>query len=305
MNEAEQIALAVDERRVRQPETWTDFSYLRWSKVENPKSRLGKVGTEKFLTESNMPKLNIITSFESASEISLDNLPDYFVLKPTSLWSGRGVMLLHRISGLGSYYDAKSGRILTAENVIEEAIKLEKSLQKSVRFMIEERAIDEDPQFIIPLDYKVFTFHGVTKFVLQVDRNHKIPRMSFFNGDFQPITDDRVSIPKDRRKKTAGVHRIPKCAQQILSLARDITVKLRATFISVDCYATQDGAIFGELTHTPGGPWYGSMYRFSEEFDLELGQEWKNAYERLGIPVPTIKSPYDIMLKGKKYRTIL
>ncbi len=41
------------------------------------------------------------------------------------------------------------------------------------------------------------------------------------------------------------------------------------------------GAVIGELTPAPGGPYYGDMYKFTESFDLELGQEWETALTKI------------------------
>lgn len=213
-------------------------------------------------------------------------------------------MLLHRIAGLEAYFDAKNNKVVYEKDIITNCLNIEKKFEKSIKFIIEERALSEDQTKIVPIDYKVFTFYGVTKFVLQVDRNFSPPRMAFFDGDFNPIADDRVQLNSER-PDTKGQHNKPKCWKEILDLARQVTVKLKAPFISVDCYATIKGPLLGELTHTPGGPWYGSMYKFSDAFDLELGIAWQEANAKLGFPETMISVPYNISLKGRTIRTIL
>lgn len=290
--------------KVRPARTWTDFSARRWQKIDRPASNIGKIALEEFVQKHGLPHLKMITLFKTASEVTLQGLPDFFVLKPASLWSGTGVMLLHRISGLTAYFDAKNNKILTENDIISACLRVEQKFQRTLNFIVEERALDEDPDKRIPLDYKVFTFYGVAKFVLQVDRNFSPPRMAFFDGGFDPITDDRVQLNPER-PDTQGQHRKPECWKEILDLARQVTIKLEAPFISVDCYATARGPLLGELTHTPGGPWYGGMYKFSDAFDLELGTAWQEANAKLGSPEVTISVPYNIVLKGKTVRTIL
>ena len=87
-------------------------------------------------------------------------------------------------------------------------------------------------------------------------------------------------------------------------MARQVTLKLEAPFVSVDCFATPDGPMLGELTHTPGGPWYQGMYSFSPEFDLELGQAWRDALVRLGLPEVYVSVPYHVKNNGQILRTI-
>ena len=79
---------------------------------------------------------------------------------------------------------------------------------------------------------------------------------------------------------------------------------MEAPFISVDCYAGKRGPVVGELTHTPGGPWFGLMYRFSEAFDEELGQAWISACNALGLEVPQVENSYDIRFKGRVVRSV-
>lgn len=87
-------------------------------------------------------------------------------------------------------------------------------------------------------------------------------------------------------------------------MASELSVKLKSPFISIDCYASKNGPVFGELTHTPGGPWFATMYRFSEEFDKELGSAWYEAATKLGVDIPLVESEYDIFLRGKLMRTV-
>jgi hypothetical protein len=84
-----------------------------------------------------------------------------------------------------------------------------------------------------------------------------------------------------------------------------VTLKLKAAFISVDCYATPTGPVLGELTHTPGAPWYRNMFVFSDQFDQELGHAWKAANERLGAREAVLEVPYSVIQNGKAVRQIV
>lgn len=286
-----------------QPETWTDFSHLRWTKREKVHSRMGKVKFEEFLSQNDFPYSKILRKFKNPEEISFENLPKYFVLKPSQLWSARGVMLLSTI-GQDCYKDDMSGLCYSSSAIIEKLKRLkEKYSIKSLPLIIEERAIDEDDETLIPFDYKLFTFFGKVKFVLQVDRNHEKPKIAFFDEDFSPIKDKRVYVP-EAKKNTLGKHRRPSCYRELMSLASELSIKLKAPFISIDCYATQNGPLFGELTHTPGGPWFGTMYLFSEEFDKELGLAWREAANKLNLDIPLVEKNYEIFLKGKLLRKV-
>lgn len=282
----------------RKAYSWTDYCHLRCRGYDKPKSKLGKIKFEKFLKKHNIERLKILKIFSSAKDISFTQLPDYFVLKPANLWSSRGVMLLHKIAGLDIYFDTKSNNLYSERDIVTIQTKLEDSTGKKQEFIIEERALDEDSKVLIPYDYKIFTFYGDIKFILQIDRNHKIPKLAFFDGNFTPITDNRVYLPESETNN-AGSHRIPKYKNELLALAKKISLKLEAPFISIDCYSTNKGAYLGELTHTPGGPYYGRMYKFSKEFDEELGIAWTKANSQLNIKQPIIKIPY-VIKSGEK-----
>lgn len=288
----------------RPPLTWTDFSALRWSGVDKPSSRIGKLALQRFAEKHGLAYLDIVHRFDSAAAISFSDVTlDSFVLKAANLWSGQGVYMLHRVADTDLFYDVKNQVTWTEQSLKQNAMQLEEKRGRKTPFFIERRAFDEQDKNRIPLDYKLFTFYGVVKFILQVDRNVNPPALCFFDGEFQPITDDRVVIPP-ALKQSQGAPQVPHCAAQLIQLAQQLSLALNATFVSVDCYATPDGAVLGELTHTPGGPWYQTMYAFSAEFDLELGRAWRAAYQALNLKIPELKVPYVVELKGKQYRTI-
>lgn len=295
---------ATIDKSCRAARTWTDFSHVRWLGREKVKSRIGKVKFAELLRKSGLPHASILARFKCAEEIDLRSLPPSFVLKPSALWSAKGVMLLHRVADTTLLYEAMKRYVMSDEEVRASQMQLQSEAGKKLSFIAEERVLDESDRFIIPLDYKIFTFFGVTKFVLQVDRNHTPPKICFFDGKFEPITDQRVYIPAEKQGKTQGIHRKPSCYRELLEMARSLTRELEAPFISVDCYAGRQGPVFGELTHTPGGPWFGLMYRFSDAFDEELGQAWISASEALGLEVPLVETPYDIRFKGRIVRTV-
>lgn len=287
----------------RNPKTWTDFSYLRWKQKEPKINRINKILLKNRLAEIGISCAKKIAEFDSASEITLSGLPEAFVLKPSSLWSATGVMLLHRVYGTNLYFNAMTRSVISESRIIESQKNLEVKLKKQIKFIVEERVFDENIDNIIPLDYKVFSFNGVNKFVLQVDRNHQKPKLFFYDGLFEPITDERVVIPSFKAE-TIGHQSKPRCYAQILQSASEISRKFAYPFVSVDCYATNNGAVIGELTSTPGGPWYGSMYRFSDEFDELLGNAWLEASKQLKLEYPKVPLKYDICKDSKICRQV-
>ncbi|MFN3275859.1 MAG: ATP-grasp fold amidoligase family protein [Paracoccus sp. (in: a-proteobacteria)] len=282
--------------------TWIELCARRWNKEDQPASRMSKVALNQFLSRNGLSHLRIHQTFDGARNVSLNDAPDLCVLKPAALWNSKGVMVLQRL-GDDSWTEALTGETMTSEQVITSCRVLEADVGRKLTFFIEERALDEDPEIAIPYDYKIYAFHGVTKFVLQVDRSTRPQRFAFFDGGFRPILDRRVQI-NPARASTLMRHRKPDCWQGLLQLAADVSVALKAPFVSVDCYATPRGPVVGELTHTPGAPWHGNMFTFSDAFDLELGKAWRDANDRLGLPPAMITVPYEFRVKDRLIRSI-
>ncbi len=293
----------IDKATMREPTTWTDFQYLRHTKREPGGKVINKVDFAKLLDKMKMPQPKVLKTFQTPDDFDFSDLPDCFVLKPSNLWSTKGVMILHRIYRKSAYFDAFADRVITFNQIVAEQNNvLNKAGLKNTKFFVEERVFSEDNDEEIPLDYKIFTFYGVIKFILQVDRNHEKPKMAFFDANFDPIGTDKVFIPNAEKAQTEGLHRKPSCALEMLDLTRNLSLALKMPFVSIDCYASDLGAMFGELTRTPGGPYFGAMYRFTPRFETEMGTEWRRACDDLNMKIPKVEGTFFIERNGRKVR---
>jgi hypothetical protein len=290
---------------MREPTTWTDFSHLRWTRREPEGRGINKVDFAKLLDEMKLPQPKVLKKFRTPDDFDFSDLPDCFVLKPSNLWSTKGVMILHRICRRNAYFDAFGDRVLDFDQIVTKQKEILRSYGvNGTEFFVEERVFSENNDEEIPFDYKLFSFYGVIRFILQVDRNHNKPKLAFFDGDFKSIGTNKVFIPDADKVQTVGERRKPGCAHEMLDLARQLSLTLKWPFVSIDCYASDKGAMFGELTRTPGGPYYGMMYRFTPEFDVELGAEWRRACDELGMEIPKVEETFVINLKGRKCREV-
>lgn len=274
---------------LRAPVLLSEFLHLRMTGRDPNKPKLDKVRTAQLIAETGLRGPETYRVFQRAEDIDLDALPEVFVLKPTELNGKRGVMLLHRIaSGLG-YWDNMQMRRLTAKEIIAEqrgwAKLYAQKRRRDLQFIAEELVVGENGLGQIPFDYKVYTFDGVPRFILQLDRNIEPMGAAFFDGEFRPMaeSDSRVTS-RSKTQRTAPV--VPACAQDVLATASALSRALRTPFISIDCYATARGALVGEITIAPGGPYTRGAFSFSRAFDRELGTAWVEAAGRLGEPVP-------------------
>jgi hypothetical protein len=272
--------------------TWRDLVYARFNDLDPYYKKMDKNEVRQVLTSARAPIPRILRRFASAASIDLGELPDAFVLKPSSLASRRGVMVLHRQADGSGFWDALHKIHRTEADIVTEQQKWETHVKdRRLEFIAEERLIPEDGSNRIPADYKLYTFLDQVRFIIQFDRNASPTRAAFFINAFEEF-DVSTRVRSRWNRIEAGVAQAPKCAGEMLELAARIGVALRTPFVSVDCYATPRGPVVGELTFTPGAPYYGRIFRFTREFSAELGAAWHEANMRLGRENPLVPKGY-------------
>lgn len=280
---------ASDEKK-RAPANWTEFCQARFrNRLEQP--RFDKLGMRQVVEACGLRSPKILRVFNTAAELDFDGLPNAFVLKPINLASKRGVMVMHRaVKGRG-FWELFRKRRLTLEAIKAEQAEWESLWYQrtEVPFLLvaEEWIAGENGQGRIPFDYKLYTFAGEVKFIIQLDRNVRPPAVAFFLNEFE-LFDYTGHVTSTWKHVSRGEPRIPACWREIVSAAKAISMHLRTAFISVDTYATAEGPVIGELTPVPGGPYYGRLFRFTPEFDAELGRYWEAANNKLGVMTPQL-----------------
>lgn len=286
---------------LRPPTRWTEYAHLRFTKRDPLKPAIDKVRTAELIRDNGLRGPEVYGVHERVEDIDFAALPDRFVLKPTGLNGKRGVMLLERrprglVARLAGrlrgrpapeFWDAMQGRPLTLAEIRAEQNSWRAAhggkRGEALRFIVEERILGENGADAIPFDYKVYVFAGEPRFILQLDRNVSPPGAAFFDGDFTPMKagDPRVTYGA-QSQPTAPV--VPRCAADILATAATLSRALNTPFISIDCYATAKGAVVGEITVAPGGPYAKASFRFSDAYDRQMGAWWTEALARTGQP---------------------
>jgi hypothetical protein len=264
---------------------FTDFIQAHIEKSDKNRFFIDKIAARAVFAAAELHTPEQISKFESVEDIEFSNLPDPVVLKLTNLSSKIGIYLLYRING--GYFEQLSKRLMTKAEVIED-LKRVSNGQKSP-IIAEQLVTGENGALRIPFDYKIYTFNGNPEFILQIDRNPKIDEISFFDGEFTPIKDARATTSE--RFSKLGNPKKPNNYLEMLESAKKAANQLDRPFISVDMYTTGTKVYIGELTPTPGGPYFGSIFRFSEEFDLYLGNLMIDGYKKRDWPIPEIKTP--------------
>lgn len=264
---------------------FTDFIQAHIEKSDKNRFFIDKISTRTVLSSAELLTPEQIAQFKSVEEIEFNNLPDPVVLKLTNLSSKIGIYLLYRING--GYFEQLSKRLMTKEDVIKDLKRLSNGQKSPI--IAEQLVVGENGALRIPFDYKIYTFNGKPEFVLQIDRNQKIDEISFFDGEFTPIKDSRATTSEEFSK--LGSAAIPKNYLEMLEAAKKAANQIDRPFISVDMYTTGSKVYVGELTPTPGGPYFGAIFRFSDDFDLYLGKLMIEGYQKRGWPIPEIETP--------------
>nr|WP_198046778.1 ATP-grasp fold amidoligase family protein [Cupriavidus taiwanensis] len=262
---------------------WTAWQKLRVTGEEKdvPWWVNDKLKLADFCRANDLPSPKIEAVWEHPSQVDLSTMGEAFVLKPSVMHSARGVMVIKRAEN-GTFYDSLSDRSLTQEQIITEQTAIFESckFKSNYRIFVEEKVVGDDSIGEIPLDYKIYCFYGVPRMVFQFNRNHKPKRAAWFDGEFRPL---RLSecIRSNWKHINHGVHVLPREWKKMLEIASRASSLVKTPFMSVDMFSAKSGPMIGEFTPAPGGPYYGDMYKFTEEFDLDLGDAWADALKRL------------------------
>ena len=264
--------------------TWTDRIRQRIQNTEHniPWWVNDKVRLYKFSQQHNIPMPQMGSIWKHPDSIDLSQAPDHFVLKPSVMHSAWGVMVLSRNEDGKTFHESLTNRNLTEEKVKAEQVTVyDKCKYKGAyRIFYEERIFDAKPDVKIPFDYKVFCFDNEVELVQQMDRNTDKKLITWFDGNFNPLDLD-ASIETDWSVIERGVPVRPDSADEMLEIARQTSVALNTPFIRVDMFNSSRGPVMGELTPTPGGPYYGDWYTFTDSLNRHLGEAWSRAEQRV------------------------
>lgn len=190
------------------------------------------------------PRYERRASQKEAFEVG-SNFGRRFLLKQPNRHSAKGIYLLEKTPS-GKYIDLLSMRIIDPNNIKPDGPDPE-------YWLAEECVESEVNGREIPFDYKIYCIHGVPVLIIQIDRNTSPPHISVFDGGFFPLNfEEHYSLDKKRWLK--GSHVIPFHAGSLLGMAGALAKKLKTSFVSVDCYCTPTGPVFGEFTFAPGAP---------------------------------------------------
>ena len=208
-------------------------------------------GCEEILNE-------LLGAWDSPEEIDWNSLPEKFAMK----WNfGAGFNLI---------CDDKAQ--LNQQAVVKQFKKWKKSKcwlpHSEMQYKyIPKKIICEkylnDGQGFLPVDYKVYCFHGKAKFVMAcIGRDLGKPKFLFFDSHWNlaRINRDSVAAPENYKiEKTPAMEKLFEYAEKLSK---------PFPFVRADFYILGDRVYFGELTFTPAGALDNAYF---PETDLMLG----------------------------------
>ncbi|NJL07359.1 MAG: hypothetical protein HC900_03175 [Methylacidiphilales bacterium] len=204
-----------------------------------------------------------------------------FVVKESHRHSTNGVYVIEVLND-DVMLDYISLRPITLAEIEKKALRRDGSY-----WFVEECLCPTMAGIKIPLDYKLYTFKGRVALVIQIDRNSYPPRVAMFDGAWFPLEVGH-HLDFDEKRMVSGKHVLPLYAPRLTTMARHLSRELDTAFVSVDCYDTINGPVFGEFTFAPGAPHVKSV-KFNqdiiEKLDKAMAGEAFSAFS--GIDVNT------------------
>ncbi|MFE5292826.1 ATP-grasp fold amidoligase family protein [Isoptericola sp. NPDC056618] len=211
----------------------------------------------------------VFQAWATVDEISLDALPDEFVLKSDGGSSAHAVFPLRRVDGSLTRVD--TGARVSIDD-IKDRIRALGDRARGPFFA--ETLLASAEGSLVPDDIKVYTFYGQPGQVLLM-RPAGTRRRDAGRRYLDPVTGADLGevIPGATYKPDIPV---PDRLPEILAAARHLSLASGSDFCRFDFYDTPDGIHFGEITPAPGDP---QQYRL--EHDLSLGARWLDARVRV------------------------
>ncbi len=200
--------------------------------------------------------VNLLGVYEKSDEINFEELPDKFVLKATH---GSGYNIICKDKSKLDIKDAKKKLdIWLKENF---AIRTLEFHYKDIkpRIICEEYIDGFDGE--LPIDYKVFCFHGEPQFIECCVGRGKNLRMVFYDCNW-----NKLPYSTSEGHQFVNINK-PETLEEMLVVAKNLSEPF--DFVRADFFDSEGKLLFGELTFTPAG---GKMKSMTPEADKLWGE---------------------------------
>lgn len=184
--------------------------------------------------------------WDNVDDIDWNSLPDKFVIKPTNIGGGEGVVIC-KDKSLLKIEEAKN-KISKAIKEIELYSRHREWQYKDVKPRIIAEELLEDDTCPYLRDYKFYCFNGEPKvFYITSDKGISETRQDFFDIHGNHIELEDVNYPSNK----VETPRLPNNLEKMVNLAKKLSANL--PHMRVDLYEVNDKIYFGEWTFCEAG----------------------------------------------------
>jgi hypothetical protein len=275
------------------PRKYKNRKALSWSELVDVRKSVGrgqrlvqyedKLASKKIAEKAGCYIPKTYFSGKDPAKIKFDELPETYVIKPNHLAAAKQVFLMS--NGVDQFNNKKR---TPAEIIEKQSQYLKKRINPAFRewatgqiprrTIVEEyiKPTSEDPNSIdnpdnlIPTDYKCYLFHGRVALVrMDYGRRQKDQATDYYTRDFKLVTCDPVRTKYPRRYRVADKPvQYDRMIELVEKMGKDF-----GKFIRIDMYLSLTDVIFGEFTLYPGS---GSGSKFTLKTDAYMGALWQN-----------------------------
>lgn len=240
--------------------------------AELPWNLNDKVGAYSFIEKLGVSHPKIYYKLENIQDLKQieQNLPTKFLIK-NSIKSSAILLLTKQAN---QYTDILTSQTLSADDIIKIMTeKMGKLNEINSYYLIEEVTKNFIEDMEIPLEYKVFSFNGIPKIIIQLKRNSTKPIISLFDGNFMPLKEGRDwFINNDLAKE--GIPVIPPSAYKILSQSMKVSQQIEDKYTITTWCDNGKEPVFKELSFASNETFTG-IISFSREILLNLENSLK------------------------------
>lgn len=116
-----------------------------------------------------------------------------------------------------------------------------------IPILVEEFVTPESGGYVLPTEYKCYTFGTVVGAIQVVHRSGPQARHRFYTPEWEPFDDVMAT-----NNPPADFSAPPRCLDELVATAKTLGA-VYGTFVRVDLFASSPGCVFGEFSSTPFG----------------------------------------------------
>jgi hypothetical protein len=209
----------------------------KWYCCKNWHRKLSnKLNAKRFVSKHGIRVAKLLWSGDDPNDIPFDKLPQNYVVKTATGWSSNQVLPIKNKINAFTNLPISHSEII---NYFKEIIS--NPLYKST--ILVEDFISDSHGRNVPLDYKVYCFHGKAHFIMAIDQK-KIKTVYSRNWK---IVWDQINLNCNYG------YFVPKPIHfnELIVTAETLSKLYKYPFVRVDLYDSNEGVVFGEYTHTP------------------------------------------------------